>query len=135
MTRAMAFLGLGVCIIGTGCGNTMMEEMGVGWTGASGIQADLRVKCSTNNAACHSPAATTNMLKVDEGAGKEQANYDAVIAKFVNKGAPAQSSLLTKPLDMNHGGGLKFASTNDATYQKWLKWIMAGAPFTPPAAK
>ena len=44
----------------------------------------------------------------------------------------ATSLLLTKPTmgtGVSHAGGQPFASTSDATYQRWLAWITAGDPF------
>lgn len=120
----------GLILSMAGCGKEEMTPPGVGW---KEIQADMKGKCSTNIAACHGPTAAANALKIDEAAGKEMANYTLVTTMFVNKSTPAESKLLTKPLDAAHGpGGKIFASTNDATYQKWLKWIQDGTKFETP---
>ena len=46
----------------------------------------------------------------------------------------SSSELLTYPLSgsgVMHSGDKKFTSDQDPTYQKWLSWIRACAPFTP----
>ncbi len=128
-------VGAGLLLLAA-CGgnNPPPPTPGVGW---SDIQTDMTTKCSTALATCHSPTSTST-LKIGTDAN---ANYTLVKNMFVNLSTPAMSQVLVVPQTGkdatgsmgNHTGGVIFATTTDATYQKWLKWIQAGAPQTAPA--
>jgi hypothetical protein len=60
--------------------------------------------------------------------GSTQDNFRAVRPRTANG---SQSLLLTKPVygvEVDHTGG-KLLQVHDATYDRWLSWINAGAPF------
>jgi hypothetical protein len=123
----------------TGCIGDIVELGGSGDAGAdlaqSGpakffptIQTDLDTQGCTA-AACH---GGTQVPVVKMGATAQadiDTNYMHVMVD-VNTTAPDQSLLLTKPLQnsgVTHSGTKPFAGTTDATYQRWLAWITAGA--------
>jgi hypothetical protein len=95
------------------------------------IQTDLDKEGCTLGA-CHGTMGNGSVMYVKAMATVQadiDANYMNVL-KEVNKTAPDQSPLLRNPLagsGSGHAGTTPFASTNDATYQKWLAWISAGA--------
>ena len=86
------------------------------------IETDIEnLGCS--NAACHG-GAQTPVLKN----GQAAANYTNFVMDAMSG---ANSLVLTKNLQgsgMTHAGGIKFTSTSDPVYQRWLKWINAGNP-------
>lgn len=92
------------------------------------IQADVdRLGCTAGG--CHG-GTQIPVMKMGAVAGSGDANYTNIM-NDINTTAPAQSPILTKNLmgsGQTHGGGTKFSSTSDPTYQKWLGWIAAGAP-------
>jgi hypothetical protein len=122
-----------------GGGTSSGGDMAGGTTGGAvtfvSIQADLDAKiCSSS--ACHGSANTTSnggfeLKAMATAAADLMANYTAVQSE-INTMTPATSPLLTNPAGLAtpaHGGGTIFtAGTADPTYQKWLAWIMAGAP-------
>jgi len=64
--------------------------------------------------------------------GTPAQTWAEVTAGRVDAGTPANSSILTKPLDpnaggANHNGGVFFNSTSDPDYQTILTWIQQGA--------
>ena len=95
------------------------------------IQMDLDAKGCTLTA-CHGTMGNGSVMYIKPMATAQadiDTNYTNLMNE-VNKTAPDQSPLLTKPLNpgVTHSGTKPFASTADATYQKWLGWIQAGAP-------
>lgn len=115
-----------------------MSQGGGGEMGPSGakffpdVQMDLDAKGCTITA-CHGAQGTGAIMYIKPNATAQadiDANYTSAMNE-VNQTAPDQSKLLTKPLTgsgVTHSGTKPFASTTDATYQKWLGWIQAGAP-------
>jgi hypothetical protein len=93
------------------------------------IQMDLDTQGCTA-AACHG-GTQAPVVKMGATAQADiDSNYMHVMVD-VNMTAADQSLLLTKPLQnsgVTHSGTKPFASTSDATYQRWLAWIQAGAP-------
>src|SRR5262249_24504551 len=97
-------------------------------TFAGAVQSDLDARGCTAMA-CHGGGATPmHVVAAAATPADLVANFTEVKPRA---SSGAGSLLLTKNLagtvDM-HGGGKPFASTMDATYQRWLAWIEAGAP-------
>jgi hypothetical protein len=106
-------------------------DMGPGTVeiGFAEIETDIKGKCFTTSPGCHS-LATTNLFKIGDDL---MVNYQ-VVKKFITAATPEQSPLLQKAIGMGtppHGGMDALKGASDATYQKWLKWITAGAQFDP----
>jgi hypothetical protein len=77
---------------------------------------------------CHPAAGGMDLT------GTPAATWAQVTAGRVDLGTPANSLILTKPLDpgaggVAHGGGTYFPNTSDADYQTILTWIQQGALF------
>jgi hypothetical protein len=148
------FLTVFAIVLMTGCTGDLIElntspdmafsgamEMGQGGGGELGpstthfspdIQMDLDAKGCTLTA-CHGAMGTGALLFVKPNATAQadiDTNYMNVMGE-INTTAPDQSPLLLNPLvgsGSGHQGTMPFANTQDATYQKWLAWIQAGAP-------
>ncbi len=95
---------------------------------ATAIQGDLDGRGCTSMA-CHGGGTPPMHVLANATAPADlAANWGEVKARA---SSGTSSLLLTKNLagsmDM-HTGGKPFASTMDATYQRWLAWIEAGAP-------
>jgi hypothetical protein len=115
-------------------------DLTTGAPGASGaalfnpdIQHDLDTLGCTASA-CHganaSPLLTAGPLSpVDWMSNYNNIHADCTSLDCLAGGA--SSLLLQKPLvgGATHAGSKPFASAADPTYQRWLKWIEAGAPF------
>jgi hypothetical protein len=118
----------------TTTGGDMAGTTTTGLTFAN-IQTDLDAKiCSST--ACHgSASATANggfpLISMATAAADLATNY-ASVKNEINLTTPAMSLLLTNPAGLAtpaHSGGMLFTTgTSDPTYQRWLGWIMAGAP-------
>jgi hypothetical protein len=109
--------------------------------GYADINADLDTKtpglgCTLPSGGCHGGTNPTGKMALLDGAAgdmaKLMANYAEVVQR-VDKTTPANSLLLTKPLNSTvpHQGGTFFQSTNTPMYRRWLVWIQLGAPFDP----
>jgi len=97
-------------------------------TFASTIQKDMdAIGCTANT--CHGGGQIAMHVLANATAQNDLlANYGEVQPRA---SSGAMSLILEKNLmgsSVSHGGGKPFASTGDATYQRWLAWIDAGAP-------
>ena len=122
---------LGIGAFAAACDNTDPGMTGntSGWVD---IQADMK-SLSCASVGCHSPG-TVNGFVIDTTAGKEQANYDALLATMlINKSAPEMSRLIV----VGKGGIPRTGATHPAALSStkatvWTTWIQAGAPFAKP---
>lgn len=106
------------------------------------IQHDLdTLGCTTS--ACHGATTSPIIAPMPTLVADWLSNYDDIHKDCTTLdclAGGADSLLLTKPLQgsVSHGGIKPFASTSDPTYQRWLAWIDAGAPYSaaglPPVA-
>ncbi|HPH27089.1 MAG TPA: hypothetical protein PLA87_09605 [Pseudomonadota bacterium] len=124
-------LALGIGVFAAACDNTDPGTSGntSGWVD---IQADIKsLGCAA--VGCHS-TGTANGFAIDTTAGKEQANYDALLATMlINKSAPEMSRLIV----IGKGGMPRTGTPHPAALSStkatvWTTWIQAGAPFAKP---
>ena len=98
------------------------------------IQHDLdTLGCTTST--CHGATTSPVITPMPTLAADWLSNYNDIHKDCTTLdclGGGANSLLLTKPLQgsVTHGGIKPFASTSDPTYQRWLAWINAGAPYS-----
>lgn len=90
---------------------------------ASDVHPIWAAKSCTN---CHPSSGNMDL------SGTAAQTWAQVTNGRVDAGTPANSLILTKPLDpgaggVNHGGGIFFNSTSDPDYQTILTWIQQGA--------
>lgn len=124
-------LALGIGAFAAACGGTDPGMTGntSGWVD---IQADLKtLGCAA--AGCHSPGLA-NGFSIDTAAGKEQANYDALMATtLINKSAPEMSRLILIGKGAMPKTGVSHPALLSSTKATvWTTWIQAGAPFAKP---
>jgi len=97
------------------------------------IQADLdALGCTASG--CHGANTSPLITAIPSSAAEWMSNYTNIHSDCTTLdclGGGASSLLLTKPLagSVSHGGTKPFASTADPTYQRWLAWVAAGAPY------
>ncbi len=97
------------------------------------IQQDLD-KLGCTSSSCHGGGVSPVLHASPTSAADWQANYTNVkidCSTLDCLAGGASSPLLQKALvgGAMHAGSKPFASTSDATYQRWLAWIEAGAPY------
>ncbi len=97
---------------------------------APAIQHDLDAQSCAAAGPCHGGGAPMHLTADPPDAPALAANYAEVKPRA---SADSASLLLQKTLQggATHAGTQPFASTSDPTYQRWLGWIRAGAPFAP----
>ncbi|MGZ3429131.1 MAG: hypothetical protein ACXVDD_06255 [Polyangia bacterium] len=98
------------------------------------IQRDLDTLGCTASA-CHGATASPVVSAMPASAADWMTNYNDIRVDCTTLdclGGGASSLLLTKPLQgsATHSGTKPFASSADPTYQRWLAWIEAGAPYS-----
>lgn len=98
------------------------------------VQGDLdRLGCTAS--ACHGGSSSPVILASPSTTADWTSNYNDIRVDCTTLdciGGGTNSLLLTKPLvaSIPHTGTKPFASTSDPTYQRWLAWINAGAPYS-----
>lgn len=119
--------GLGITL--AACGGDDPTPMNTD-TYSTTIQKDL-VNGGCATAGCH-PAASTNKLKIDTAAGKEQANYDGMVSAGIivkNMGDTSPLVVVPKTLKATSGATHPPVNATMTTIGRWSAWITAGAPF------
>ena len=97
------------------------------------IQHDLDTMGCTLGA-CHGANASPAIVAMPATVAAWMSNYDDIhidCSTLDCLSGGAASLLLTKPLQgcPAHTGTKPFATTSDPTYQRWLAWLNAGAPY------
>jgi hypothetical protein len=135
-----SFSGPGSSQADLGAGTDAASPATSGPNGATGtayfnpdIQADLdKLGCTAS--ACHGANSSPQIIAKPASAADWQSNWTNIHIDCTTLdclGGGASSLLLTKPLQggPSHTGTKPFASTSDPTYQRWLAWLTAGAPY------